>query len=98
MFFRLFYRSFFRKLIVTGSEFILRISERAGEDQDHIFSMVIFLVSFCIGGFGVCLFAFPGGAGQGRGVVWLLFNVKLINGWIYQFLVTYLGFSCCYFF
>lgn len=39
----------FRKLKVTGSEFILSISERAVKDQDHSFSMVIFLVvSFCI--------------------------------------------------
>lgn len=66
MFFRLFYRSFFRKLIVTGSEFILRISERAGEDQDHIFSMVIFLVSFCIGGFWVLFVCFSRGSRAGQ--------------------------------
>lgn len=66
MFFRPLFRSFFRKLIVTGSEFIFRILERAGKDQDHIFSMVILLVSFCIGGFWVLLVCFSRGSRAGQ--------------------------------
>lgn len=35
------FRSFLRKLKLTGSEFILTISEKTVKDQGHSFSMVI---------------------------------------------------------